>query len=234
MLRPALTTGSTKYTFEMEYTIPNATVLAQDLAGKNAIVTGASRGIGRGLAFHLAARGANILGTCSSEGSLKHIASLNEEIKSLYKEKNDPRDNHPAPKVVGVVASLTEPKESCAAVVAAVKEHFGGDLNILVQNAAVAEIMKIDESECCLSPRGSARRFGIAKDSRGGAQLREGAHIRTPKKPDHAPILRTTTLLTTRRQSTRATSTAPSQATSSAPSSSSKRSSRTSARTAGS
>ncbi|KAJ0115228.1 3-oxoacyl-acyl-carrier-protein reductase [Diaporthe amygdali] len=126
----------------MEYTLPNAVVREQDLRGKNAIVTGATRGIGRGIAFHLAARGANILGTCSSEGSLKLIASLQEEIKALYQEKNP--GNHPAPKIFGVVASLTEPQECCSVVVDAVKDHLSGDVNILVQNAAVAEIQPIE------------------------------------------------------------------------------------------
>ncbi|KAF6814028.1 3-oxoacyl-(acyl-carrier-protein) reductase [Colletotrichum sojae] len=126
----------------MHYELPNAAVREQDLAGKSAVVTGASRGLGRGIAFHLACRGANILGTCSSEASLKHITSLREEVDAIYRE-NNPRGSV-APKVFGVVAPLTEPHESSAGIVAGVKEHLNGTVNILVQNAALTETAPIE------------------------------------------------------------------------------------------
>ncbi|KAF6807043.1 3-oxoacyl-(acyl-carrier-protein) reductase [Colletotrichum musicola] len=126
----------------MHYTLPNATVREQDLAGKSAIVTGASRGLGRGIAFHLACRGANILGTCSSEASLRHITSLREEVEAIYRENNP--SGSVAPKVFGVVAPLTEPHESSASIVAGVKEHLNGTVNILVQNAALTETAPIE------------------------------------------------------------------------------------------
>ncbi|KXH36980.1 3-oxoacyl-(acyl-carrier-protein) reductase [Colletotrichum simmondsii] len=94
----------------------------QDLIGKVAIVTGASRGIGRGIAVHLASRGANIIGTCSVLSSLCKIDDLRAEIK-------------------GVVAPLLEPREYRNAIVNAVKEY--GSLNILVQNAAVVEVAPV-------------------------------------------------------------------------------------------
>ncbi|RKO84059.1 hypothetical protein BDK51DRAFT_48207 [Blyttiomyces helicus] len=42
---------------------------AKDLAGKVALVTGASRGIGRGIAIELASLGANVVITYSSDNS---------------------------------------------------------------------------------------------------------------------------------------------------------------------
>lgn len=59
-----------------------------------------------------------------------------------YKE-NSP--GSPTPQIFGVVAPLTEPKICCDNIVAGVKEHFGGVVNILVQNAAVAELRPMDE-----------------------------------------------------------------------------------------
>ncbi|KAK7702401.1 hypothetical protein SLS64_009693 [Diaporthe eres] len=125
-----------------KYTLPNATVREQDLAGKVAIVTGASRGIGRGIAFHLAARGATILGTCSSESSMKNIASLKDEIDALYSGTA-----HKPPQTIGVAASLLEPEKFVAAVVGALdsSHHLGGRVDILVQNAAVAEARLVDD-----------------------------------------------------------------------------------------
>ncbi|KAK1705829.1 3-oxoacyl-(acyl-carrier-protein) reductase [Colletotrichum lupini] len=126
----------------MKYTLLNPSVQEQDLAGKFAIVTGASRGLGRGIAFHLASRGSNVLATCSSETSLKNVVSLQEEIRLLYQERNP--QNHATPRIFGVVAPLTEPSKCCDNIVAAVKEHFSGAVNILVQNAALQETMPIE------------------------------------------------------------------------------------------
>lgn len=102
---------------------------------------GASRGIGRGIAFHLASRGANILGTCSSESTLDRISSLQEEIKALY-EKNK-SDRIAPPRIHGVVAPLLQPQEYVKSIVAGL-ETLGGKVNILVQNAAIVEVAPVD------------------------------------------------------------------------------------------
>jgi hypothetical protein len=41
---------------------------------------GATRGIGRAIAFHLAKRGASILETCSSPTTMRNIESLSSEV----------------------------------------------------------------------------------------------------------------------------------------------------------
>ncbi|KAJ5655889.1 hypothetical protein N7507_007839 [Penicillium longicatenatum] len=52
-----------------------------DLLNKVAVISGASRGIGRAIAFNLASRGCSILGTCTSEKGIKAISStLNDDI----------------------------------------------------------------------------------------------------------------------------------------------------------
>ncbi|KAI3539428.1 3-oxoacyl-(acyl-carrier-protein) reductase [Colletotrichum filicis] len=126
-----------RWPFNMEHDRANIKVSEQDLVGKVAIVTGASRGIGRGIAVHLASRGANIIGTCSVLSSLGKIDDLRAEIDSLYRNSN----KSSVPQIKGVVAPLLEPREYCSAIVNAVKEY--GSLNILVQNAAVVEVAPV-------------------------------------------------------------------------------------------
>lgn len=109
----------------------STTLPVQDLQGKIALVTGASRGIGQGIAFHLASRGASILGTASSESSLHFIESLEEKLLLTYP------DQSPKPKIVGIVADILDPENSPALITKAIQEHFSGKLNILVNNAAV-------------------------------------------------------------------------------------------------
>jgi 3-oxoacyl-[acyl-carrier protein] reductase len=60
----------------------------QDLMGKVAVITGASRGIGRAVAVNLAARGCSILGTCSSADNIKLINAMDHEIETLLKDGN--------------------------------------------------------------------------------------------------------------------------------------------------
>ncbi len=90
------------------------------LAGQIALVTGASRGIGRGLAVALAAAGARVAVTARTEADL---ASLVAEIKSAGGE------------AVAFAADLRS-VASIEAMVAAVHRRFGR-LDILVNNAGL-------------------------------------------------------------------------------------------------
>lgn len=103
----------------------------QDLHGKIALITGASRGIGRAVAHNLASRGCSILGTCSSDTSLPLIDSLDKEIESLYTSANQERTS----KTVGIVASIAS--STCAIDIANVLEKdFSGHVDIFINNAA--------------------------------------------------------------------------------------------------
>ena len=53
------------------------------LEGKLAIVTGAARGIGEGIAIKFAEHGANIAFTYVSEGSAEKARTLEEKLKSM-------------------------------------------------------------------------------------------------------------------------------------------------------
>ncbi|KAH7053459.1 3-oxoacyl-reductase [Macrophomina phaseolina] len=113
-------------------------VLEQDLVGKNAIVTGASRGIGRAIALHLALRGANVLGTCSSPSSLERIDALASTVRDLYASTQ-----YTAPRITGLDANLLSP-ETPERLADAVSEQFGA-LNILVNNAPYEEFRHIGQ-----------------------------------------------------------------------------------------
>jgi 3-oxoacyl-[acyl-carrier protein] reductase len=103
----------------------------QDLAGKVAIITGASRGIGRAISMNLAARGCSILGTCSSIGNVHMIDSIMEEIKGLFKDSTKIQ----APKITGICANITSP--DCAQTIAdALIQHLSGRVDVFVNNAA--------------------------------------------------------------------------------------------------
>jgi 3-oxoacyl-[acyl-carrier protein] reductase len=86
------------------------------LAGKVAIVTGSSRGIGRGIAARLGEEGADVVYCARGEDALRATVS----------EAPGPGRSH------GVVADVATP-EGAAAVVAAAEEQFGG-LDIVVNN----------------------------------------------------------------------------------------------------
>jgi len=103
----------------------------QDLSGKVAVITGASRGIGRAIAVNLASRGSSILGTCLDEKSLHLIDSIDGEIASLFKAANRTRSS----KIIGITADIFAP--TCASTIAdALIQHFSGVVDIFVNNAA--------------------------------------------------------------------------------------------------
>lgn len=92
------------------------------LQNKVALVTGASRGIGRAIALGLGQEGATVIGTATTEAGA-------EQITKLYQEQNITG--------TGLVLDVSNP-ESISAAFAAIKERFGA-VSILVNNAAITE-----------------------------------------------------------------------------------------------
>ncbi|TQM67469.1 NAD(P)-dependent dehydrogenase (short-subunit alcohol dehydrogenase family) [Actinomadura hallensis] len=90
------------------------------LEGKTAVVTGASRGIGKAIAFALAAEGANVVLSSRKQESLDEVA------KEL-------REAHPGAGVLPKAAHVGDAESAAACMDAAVAE-FGG-IDILVNNA---------------------------------------------------------------------------------------------------
>lgn len=87
------------------------------MQGKIALVTGATRGIGRAIAEELAAKGAFVIGTATSEKGAESISAyLAEQGK-------------------GLVLNVAD-QESIETVLAAIKAEFG-DVDILVNNAGI-------------------------------------------------------------------------------------------------
>jgi len=104
-----------------------------DLLGKVAVISGASRGIGRAIAFNLASRGCSVLGTCSSESSLSLInKELPGKVNELYSTTSRTRPDFL--EIVGVVADIFA--ENCATTIAdAVAQHFNSRIDIFVNSA---------------------------------------------------------------------------------------------------
>ena len=98
------------------------------LAGKTVIVTGASRGIGRAIAVHLASEGANVLLTARDTALLE---SAVEEIKKA------------GGAAAGFAADLRE-AEAAGHIVTEALAQFGG-IEILVNNAGATKRGKFEE-----------------------------------------------------------------------------------------
>jgi NAD(P)-dependent dehydrogenase (short-subunit alcohol dehydrogenase family) len=94
-----------------------------ELAGKAAIVTGASRGIGRAIAAGLAAEGVDVLAVARSEALLKELAASAGRAGQA--------------RIVACTADLREP-DGVARTVAAAEREFGR-LDILVNNAGTTK-----------------------------------------------------------------------------------------------
>ena len=107
--------------------------------------SGATRGIGRGIAIELATRGASILGTYTSLSSAHLFDTLSHNISSIYSTSVDSHARDPdAPKLVGIAADITSP-EAHFTISVALEAYFGGKLDIVVLNAAVMGLAKIGD-----------------------------------------------------------------------------------------
>jgi hypothetical protein len=98
--------------------------------GKVALVTGASRGIGRAIARRLAAEGASVVLSASRMGAHGRLEGTLEEAVSELVESGA--------RAVGVAADLSD-VEARSDLVSRASEPFG-PLDILVNNAAVAHM----------------------------------------------------------------------------------------------
>jgi len=91
-----------------------------DLTGQVALVTGASRGIGRAIAVSLAKQGAKVIGTATSEAG---AAAISEYLADGGK---------------GVVLNVNDAARSVA-LIDEIQKEFGAAVTILVNNAGITQ-----------------------------------------------------------------------------------------------
>ncbi len=92
-----------------------------NLSGKNALITGSTRGIGKAIAYRLAQAGANVVITGTSEDRAKAVADEISKDLSIY--------------AFGVGLNVSD-SESVEEAVSKVEKEFG-TVNILVNNAGI-------------------------------------------------------------------------------------------------
>ncbi len=101
------------------------------LQGKVALVTGASRGIGKAIATELAAQGATVVGTATSESG---AAAISEYLAATGGK--------------GLALNVTD-KDSVEAVLKTITDEFGG-IDILINNAGITRdnlLMRMKDEE---------------------------------------------------------------------------------------
>jgi len=103
--------------------------MSGQLKGRRALVTGASRGIGRAIAHRLAAEGADVATSARTLERHHHLdGSLTETVAELERYGG---------LAVPIVADLTDP-DARATIVPTAVAGLGGPIDILVNNAAAA------------------------------------------------------------------------------------------------
>lgn len=120
-----------------------ATQIPAPLAGKVALVTGAGRGIGRGIAVELARQGADVALVDVSEGGLHEVSDRLAEFGS---------------KTTTFVADVSD-RDAVFAAVDHAASALGG-FDIMVNNAGIAMVGPIAE----VTPEGLARLWAINVD----------------------------------------------------------------------
>ncbi|RGP80731.1 hypothetical protein FLONG3_1206 [Fusarium longipes] len=105
-----------------------------DLVNKVAVITGASRGIGRAIAYNLAARGCSILGTCIRESSVEKLSTgLDHDITRRVYETTS-RDRPASQKIRGIIADVFS--KDCAETIAdSIRNDFNGRVDIFINSA---------------------------------------------------------------------------------------------------
>ncbi len=94
--------------------------MSKELEGEIALVTGASRGIGKAIAEQLAAQGATVIGTATSDGGAENITAYLTSAGGK-----------------GMCLNVTD-ADSIAAVMKAITDDFG-PVSILVNNAGITK-----------------------------------------------------------------------------------------------
>ncbi|WP_395009965.1 3-oxoacyl-ACP reductase FabG [Undibacterium sp.] len=97
--------------------------MTQQLANQVALVTGASRGIGKAIAIALAQAGAKVIGTATSESGAQAITTYLQEVN---------------PEAGRGVAFNVNDVERCGSLVDEIQKEFGS-LSILVNNAGITQ-----------------------------------------------------------------------------------------------
>lgn len=117
--------------------------LALDLSGKSVLITGASRGIGRETAVHMAAAGARV-----GVNYLRSERAAQELVRDIGDDK-----------AIAIRADVADPLQ-VETMVDAIVQRFGR-IDVLVNNAATYDMNPFDEREYEAWQRGWQRTFAL-------------------------------------------------------------------------